>query len=194
MKNLVILLVLLFPFISKAQSETTADESKWNITFDAGLLIGHPDADYPAPFVSNISFLYNFNDRLWAGAGSGAEVIGKTFIPLFLELRAIPFKSKPLFVYNRFGGTVCATKNMSDENGYQPSTINQAHPLYENVTTRGGIMNECGMGVMLDRGQWKSTYSIGYSYQQTEDELTYGTIKTYENNFNRLVIKIGFWF
>ena len=179
-----------------AQNTESATNSKLSIIFDSGLLIGHGEGYYPAPFSSNISFLADINRFLQVGAGTGVEVIGKTFIPLFADIRVIPIKSKPLFIYNRIGGTFCMNKNYSDGDSSDDTYYYRTypHPLNENVNTSGGFMNELGLGVYLQRSGWKTSLSIGYSFQTTADEIEITPQMTYENKFNRVAFRVGFWF
>lgn len=163
------------------------------IVFDGGLMLGHSESYYPAPFSTSISFLYQFNKYLLFGAGSGADIIGRTFIPVYADIRAIPFKTKPFFLYEKAGWTFCANKNYTDGNDLYYSRVEYPHPLDENITTKGGIMNEFGLGVLLKRPDWTTSISVGYRYMKTSDQ-TAENKKTYENNFNRMVIRLGFWF
>lgn len=187
-------LFFMLPFFSIAQNNDTENHSsELTIVFDAGLLLGHSESYYPATFSSHISFLKNFNKRIWLGAGSGAEVIGKTFVPVFADLRISPFKSKPFYIYNKLGWTFCANKNYSDgtEDNYYYNIY--PHPLNENINTTGGVMNEIGFGILFQRNDWKTSLSMGYNYKKTNDKIKNST-KTYENTFNRLAFRVGFWF
>lgn len=192
---LIIALVLISSSIVNAQEiekQNVADPL--TVVFDAGLLIGHSDTHYPTPFSSNISLLANYNNRIWYGGGGGAMVIGKTFIPLFFDLRLIPFKSKPLFLYNKLGYTFCVNKNYSDGSNDFGYYNNYPHPVNDKVETKGGIMNESGLGVILQHNEWATSFSIGYAYFQTQDLYTDTHERTYEYVFNRLAFRVGFWF
>ncbi|MFA9390714.1 MAG: hypothetical protein ACERKD_12955 [Prolixibacteraceae bacterium] len=196
MKNTKLFLFLIFivPVISYAQVQTDKTQSdKFTIVFDSGLLIGHSEAYYPAPFSANISFMRNIDNRLWIGGGSGAEVIGKTFIPFYADARVEPFASKPFFIYEKVGWTVCANKNYSDGTENQNYYNTYPHPLNENIETKGGFMNELGIGVVMRKSDWSTSLSIGYRYQKTSDSIENST-KIYENIFNRLAFRVGFWF
>ena len=193
---IVIFLLIVFAFTSSAQSDNSNQPDNLTLIFDAGLLIGHGEAYYPAPFSANISFLANIGDRFKIGAGTGVEVIGKTFLPLFVDLRLSPIKSKPFFIYDRIGGTLCMNKNYSEGENSNDTYYYRSypHPLNENVNTSGGLMNELGVGVYLQRSDWKTSFSIGYSYQTTKDKVEISPKMTYENTFNRIAFRIGFWF
>jgi hypothetical protein len=193
--QLLLPLIFAFPLLSLSQNndELKVKDTDFNIIFDAGLMLGHSESYYPAPFSSNISFLKNYNNRFWIGGGSGAEIIGKTFIPFYADARVVPFSSKPFFLYNKLGWTVCANKNYSDgnDNDYYYNTY--PHPLNENINTRGGLMNEAGVGVLMRKADWGTSLSIGYRYQKTSDRNK-NTTKVYEHTFNRVAFRLGFWF
>lgn len=193
--QLLLLFIFAFPLLSLTQNNEAlkVKDTNFNIIFDAGLMLGHSESYYPAPFSSNISFLKNFNNRFWIGGGSGAEIIGKTFIPFYADARVVPFSTKPFFLYNKLGWTVCANKNYSEEsaNNYYYNTY--PHPLYENISTRGGLMNETGLGVIMRKTYWGTSLTIGYRFQKTSD-YDKNTKKTYQNTFNRVAFRLGFWF
>lgn len=175
-------------------AQETNQTSDLTIIFDAGLMLGHTESHYPAPFSSNISFLKKINNEIWLGAGSGAEVLGKTFIPIYADFRIIPIKSKPLFLYNKLGYTFCANKNYSENNNEYSYYPNYPHPLNESVKTKGGFMNEAGFGIIMKKRDWNTSVSIGYRYQKTEDEYDNNYKRTYQYIFNRLAVRVGFWF
>lgn len=188
-------LIAFLPFIIKAQSSENENQSSdFTMIFEAGLLLGHSESYYPAPFSSHISLLKNYYNRVWVGAGTGAEIIGKTFIPLFADVRIAPFDSKPFIIYNKFGFTYCTNKNYSDatEDNYYNSIY--PHTLNEYISTSGGIMNEIGVGVLMRKTEWGTSISIGYNYKKTSDKMENSYTRTYENNFHRVAFRIGYWF
>lgn len=197
MKKIKLLLFIwcFLPVISQAQINTeTNANNKFSIVFDGGFLIGHSESFYPSPFSSNISFLSNISERVWIGGGSGAEIIGKTFIPFYIDGRIAPFASKPFFIYEKVGWTVCANKNYSDGNQNNNYYYNiYPHPLNENIVTKGGFMNELGIGIIMRKTDWGTTVSLGYNFQKSTDTIKNST-KVYENSFNRVAFRLGFWF
>ncbi|MDA3928623.1 MAG: hypothetical protein PF541_06650 [Prolixibacteraceae bacterium] len=198
MKKIAILILCIVSIQNIVLAQNSATEGKPNetftIAFESGLMLGHSESYYPAYFSSNISFLKNFNDRIWIGGGTGAEVIGKTFIPFYADLRVSPFESKPFFIYNKIGWTICANKNYTDGNEDNYYYGNMPHALNENINTSGGFMNEMGVGILLKNATYKTSISIGYRHQKTNDKVGDKNPKTYENSFNRLAIRVGFWF
>jgi hypothetical protein len=108
----------------------------------------------------------NLNQTLFYGVGTGAEVIGKTFIPVYADVRYKPFQSKPLFLYNKVGYSF-ALASGSVENVDYYYNIYQPHPNSDEVETKGGLLNEFGLGVILKRSEWNTSLSLGYRYMQS---------------------------
>jgi hypothetical protein len=175
-----------------SQQATENKGDSFKIIFENGFLIGNPDLQYPMPFSSHLSFEKKYKN-LFLGIGSGAEVIGRTYIPFFASIKYIPFKTKPLYIYGKGGYNVCLSSEYKEEsNGY----INYYYPYYSTeYKYSGGIMAEAGFGIILKMKNWDSSISIGYRYQKTKYETTYNTTdRTYENYYNRLALRFGFWF
>jgi len=105
-----------------------------------------------------------------------------------------------MFLFGKCGFSFCANQsyNTNSESGsnYYYSYLPQPHYLYNNNHTRGGVLLESGIGVFFGRPEFRTIVSFGYRYQQTSDILTMQneTKKTFENRFNRVVFRIGFWF
>jgi hypothetical protein len=203
MKNLSLFLFVILSsvFIVSAQ-EPVPKPGTGNllIVFENGVMAGHPNGTYPVPFSSNIAVAYKLDERLLVGAGSGAEIIGKTFVPFFADIRILPFKSKPLFLYGKAGYSLCLN-NSVESNGekvyydpyYYPS--HYPHPISNDFITRGGVLIESGIGAIFRKNSRAISTSIGYRYQQTKDITTnLEHDKEYENYFHRLTLRIGFWF
>ena len=198
-KYLVSLLALLITVLT-GYSQNNAGQAEPNkgdsfkIIFENGFLIGNPDMQYPMPFSSQISFMKKVKN-LYLGAGSGAEVIGRTYIPFFADVRYLPFKSKPLFVYGKGGYALCLSNEYKEgENNYYDYYYYYYSPNTD-YKYYGGLMGEAGLGIMLKFKNWDSSISIGYRYQKTSYEYTVNNNKrAYENYYNRLALRIGFWF
>jgi len=178
---------------SQDNSQLTVEKKgdSFKIIFENGFLIGNPDLQYPMPFSSHLSFEKMFKN-LYLGVGSGAEVIGRTYIPFFASIKYIPFKTKPLYIYGKGGYNVCLSNEYKQED-------NINYDYYPYYTTEykyyGGIMAEAGLGIILKMKSWDSSISIGYRYQKTKYETTTNTTeRMYENIYNRLALRFGFWF
>ncbi len=173
----------------------------YTISFEPGLLMGNPQANYPAPFSTHISFMVNNQTKtLLFGLGSGAEIIGKTFVPIYADLRLVPFKHKPVFFYGKTGFSLCSNNLDSDQKGqngqYYYTYLPMPHYPYQNVHTKGGLLAEAGIGILIPRNDWKIGLSLGVRHQQTEDivKQSASNSKTFENRFNRIAFRLGFWF
>lgn len=188
------MVLIMIAQVSLSQNiEDNTPRSNIILVSDAGLLLGHADTHYPAPFSVNFTTLYQINNWLYAGVGAGVQQIGKTFVPIFTDIRIAPFKSKPLFLYNRLGASFCIDKSYSESNnnGYYP---NYPHPLIDQLSTHGGFYSETGIGVKLHHEAWSNSYSIGFNHQNTSDVFNNGYERTYNYVFNRLAFRVGFWF
>jgi hypothetical protein len=167
----------------------------YKIIFENGFLIGNPEGQYPKPFSSHLSFVKSFKN-LYLGIGSGAEVIGRTYIPFFADIRYLPFKSKPLFVYGKGGYNICLSNEYKEvDNTYYGYDSYWPYPTTTDYKWYGGTLAEAGFGIVLIMKNWDTSVSIGYRYQKTKYENTDTTNKhTYENYYHRLALRIGFWF
>lgn len=204
MKHLLFLAIFAFLFAEFVQAQSTDEStSKGNVAiiFEPGLLIGNPQSIYPLPFSTHVSLLATTRSGLFSGGlGTGAEIIGKTFMPLFADFRIIPLSTKPIFLYGKGGFAFCTNQSDHSNNesvqNYYYSYLPQPHYLYSNNETSGGLLFESGMGVFINRAGFKTTVCFGYRHQQTHDLLTLqnDTKKTFENRFNRIVFRVGFWF
>jgi len=199
--------LLAFHLLPAQESLIPGQEKEIGIIFENGLLAGHPNGVYSAAFSSHLVFSWPIDQRIQIGGGSGAEIIGKTFIPLFADVRLIPFRTKPLFLYGKAGYALCLNSHYdAQENGnsdyivypdyyYPNSYYHQPHPFSNDFTTQGGLLIESGIGVLLQAKKLKMGLSIGYRYQQTEDRtVNFEHPKTFQNYFHRLALRISFWF
>jgi hypothetical protein len=201
-KHITRLLVLVILFLSvnlNAQESTPATNQKYKISFDAGLMMGNTQLYFPNSFTSHASVLTTFaNQRIYAGLGTGAEIIGKSFLPAFADVRLVPLASKPVYVYGKLGYAFCIAQNSFENStyNYRYDYLPSPHYMAQNIKTFGGAMGETGFGIILKRSGWESTVSLGYRYQKTRDEIeqTNKTLKTYEHYFHRIAFRVGFMF
>jgi hypothetical protein len=201
MKNTILTLIaiLFFQLVGYSQDNSLNSIDKrgesFKVIFENGFLIGNPSGQYPLPFSSQISIVKSFKN-LYIGIGSGAEVIGRTYIPLFADVRYMPFKTKPLFVYGKGGYNFCLSNEYKEENNtYYGYDSYWPYPTATEYKWYGGVMGEAGIGVLLHMKNWDTSVSIGYRYQKTQYQTTGDDNKrTYENYYNRLALRLGFWF
>jgi hypothetical protein len=191
-KYILALSLFVFSFlIGYSQENTLPVENKnsFNIIFENGFLIGNPALQYPMPFSSHLTFAKTFG-IFSGGIGSGAEVIGQTYIPLYADIRFLPFKSKPFYLYSKGGYNFCISdetgeENVIDYNTYESNGTNE-------YDWHGGIMGEIGFGVLMKWKTWENSISLGFRYQKTSYDYISNSTRTYENYYHRLALRIGF--
>jgi len=166
-----------------------AGRKKTGITFslEAGLLIGAQSNEYPAPFSFNGVAGYAIAKNNTIALGSGAEFLGKTFVPLFFEYRyTVRDKRVSPFLFMRGGVIIHAGSDEDpDNNNY-----------YYIKDYEGGPSLTFGTGLSWSRDDIETYLSFAYRYAQTsyvQKEYNEQTV-TYENNYNRLEVKFGFRF
>jgi hypothetical protein len=196
---LAIISIIFLYLIGYSQDNTTKATDQKNdsfkIIFENGLLIGSQEGQYPKPFSSHLSFVKKINN-LYLGLGSGAEIIGRTYIPFFADIRYMPFNSKPFYIYGKGGYNLCLSNEYNEnDNKYGGYYNYYPYPTTTDYKWHGGILAEAGFGIVLKMKSWDTSISLGYRYQKTKYENTDATnLHTYENYYNRLALRIGFWF
>jgi hypothetical protein len=169
-----------------------AGRKKSGMTFalEAGLLVGGQVNDYRAPFSFNAIAGYTIEKKNMLGIGSGAEFLGQTFVPLFLEYR-YTFKDKKFspYLFMRSGLLIHAG---NDENTYDTS-----YPQYYYAKNyRGGPSLNIGTGLSWAGEDVETYVSFSYRYARTSyDQAEYNQQDvSYTNNYHRLEVKFGFRF
>lgn len=160
------------------------------ISLEGGFLIGSQSGEYPSPFSFNALINYTFNTKHLLGIGTGAEFIGKTYTPLFLEYRVLlNEKNVAPYIFMR-GGMVLYLGEDEDrsDNYYPPSNYSKKYS--------GGASFTIGTGISWAKNEFEKYLSFAYRYLNTSyTETTYNNLPvTYESYFNRLEIKFGFKF
>jgi hypothetical protein len=165
-----------------------AGRKKSGMTFalEAGLLIGAQSSEYKAPFSFNAIAGYTIEKKNSLGIGSGAEFLGKTFVPLFFEYK-YTFRDKKVspFLFSRGGILMHAGSDETDNTNY-----------YYNKDYKGGATLTFGTGLSWANEDLETYISFAYRYAQTsyvQTDYNHQDI-TYENNYNRLEVKFGFRF
>jgi hypothetical protein len=166
-----------------------AGRKKTGMTFslEAGLLVGAQSNEYPAPFSFNAVAGYTIAKNNTLGLGSGAEFLGKTFVPLFFEYRyTIRDKRVSPFLFMRGGFLFHAGSDEDpDNNNY-----------YYKKDYEGGPSLTFGTGLSWSREDIETYLSFAYRYaRMSYVQMEYNQQEvTYENNYNRLEVKFGFRF
>jgi len=109
----------------------------------------------------------------------------------------LPFRSKPLFVYGKGGYNLCLSNEYKESDNTYGGYYNYwPYPATTDYKWYGGVMAEAGFGIVLKMKNWDTSISVGYRYQKTKYESTTTTTnnRTYENYYNRLALRVGFWF
>jgi hypothetical protein len=166
-----------------------AGRKKSGMTFalEAGLMIGAQSNEYKAPFSFNAIAGYTIEKNHMAGIGTGAEFLGKTFVPLFLEYKyTIRDKRVSPFLFARGGALIHVGPDEESDNTY----------YYYNKEYKGGATLTLGTGLSWATEGLETYLSFAYRYAQTsyiQTDYNHQDI-TYENNYNRLEVKFGFRF
>jgi len=160
----------------------------FSFSMEAGLLVGAQNTEYAAPFSFNFLGGITIETRNVLSLGSGVEFIGVPFTPLYFEYKRLIYNKKTTpFVFIRGGGLVHVGGNDEepvDNNNYTPFNY------------QGGASFTFGTGISWAKPDYETYLSFAYRYANTsyeKKEYNKGNI-TYENNLNRLEIKLGFRF
>jgi hypothetical protein len=185
--------------ISRYKRAATESGLTQNYFFDTsmGVLVGNSGNEQSAPFSFMTSVNFKVLDRLYAGAGLGAEFLSETYMPAYAQIqykfrntRFTPFANLQL-------GYMIPLEDGPNQpyNGYYPSYSSYyPGPQYnEKLSTEGGIMVNPSFGFQQFTSEnfgW--FFSFGYRYHQ----LNYSGKDEYklESNFSRLSLKIGIIF
>jgi len=162
-------------------------KSGMTFSLEAGLMIGAQSNEYTAPFSFNAIAGYTIEKKNTVGIGTGAEFLGKTFVPLFFEYK-YTFRDKRVspFLFAR-GGVLMHVGSDDD-----PDNTN----YYYKSDYKGGATLTFGTGLSWAGEDVETYFSFAYRYAQTsymQTEYNQQNV-TYENNYNRLEVKFGFRF
>jgi hypothetical protein len=160
--------------------------SGMTFALEAGLMIGAQSNEYKAPFSFNAIAGYTIEKKNMLGIGTGAEFLGKTFVPLFFEYK-YTFRDKRVspFFFARGGYLMHVGPDDESDDYY-----------YNNRDYKGGATLTFGTGLSWAGEDVETYLSFAYRYAQTsyiQTDYNHQDI-TYENNYHRLEIKFGFRF
>ncbi len=159
-------------------------------TLEAGILIGSQSNTYDTPFSFNSILDYSLSTTNILGIGTGAEFLGKTFTPIFLEYRKI-FHPKGVSPYLFFRGGILAYLGSNDLTTY---AYNPSYYLKKDYN--GGASFTIGTGISWAGDGIETNLSFAYRYARTgyvQSEYQVTNV-TYTTNYNRLEVKLGFRF
>ena len=160
------------------------------LTLEGGLLIGAQNSNFDAPFSFNLMATYTIATTNSIGIGSGAEFLGSSFAPFFIEYRKLFSDKKTTpFVFARGGALV----HLGDDDSESQDPVQQ---YYRPINYKGGLSVTAGTGISWMKEGYEICLSFAYRYARTSyDELAYNSVTyTYKNNYNRLELKLGFRF
>jgi len=162
-------------------------KSGMTFALEAGLMVGSQSNEYKAPFSFNAIAGYTIEKKNMVGLGTGAEFLGQTFVPLFVEYKyTIRDKRVSPFIFARGGMLIhVGPDDVADNINY-----------YNNKVYSGGASLTFGTGLSWAGEEVETYLSFAYRYAQTsyvQTDYNHQDI-TFENNYNRLEIKFGFRF
>jgi hypothetical protein len=173
-----------------------------NYYFDTsmGVLLGNSGNNQSAPFSFTSSMNYRVLDRLYVGAGLGAEFFDESYMPVFGQLHYKFRETRFTPFFNLQAGYEIALEDGNRQHYsdlyYSSSSTYIYYPYPNNnekLSAEGGFMINPSIGFerfTSDNFGW--FFSFGYRHHQ----LNYSGDKGYklETNFSRLSLKIGFIF
>ena len=185
--------------ISKYSKVSNESGLTQNYFFDTsiGVLLGNSGNNQKAPFAFMTSFNYRVMDKLYVGAGFGAEFFDESYLPTFAQVQ-YKFRDTKFtpFVNLQFGYQV----PLEDGNRQQYANYYPSYSSYypgpqtnQKLNAEGGFLINPSLGFQMFTSQnfgW--FFSFGYRHHQ----LNYSGENGYklETNFSRLSLKIGFIF
>jgi len=171
-----------------------------NYFFDTslGVLVGNSGNNQSAPFSFTSSLNYRVFDKLYVGAGLGAEFFDESYMPVFGQIQYKFREARFTPFFNLQAGYEVALEDGNRQHYsdiyYSSSSIYYPYPnTSEKLNAEGGFMINPTIGFQRftsDNFGW--FFSFGYRHHQ----LNYSGDKGYklETNFSRLSLKIGFIF
>lgn len=165
----------------------TEDAAVFGLGMEAGFMVGTQVSQYVAPFGFNILGTIGLNDFHSLAIGSGVELLGASYSPLFLEYR-VNLYDRPVtpFVFVR-GGAVIYTGGKTEDDGSS---------YYNEREYSGGPTATIGTGINWNRQSYQMVLSFAFRYIRTEYSVEdyYSSESTYITNWKRLEVKLGFRF
>ena len=181
------------------RDNSTVARKKQGLGFGAemGLLIGSQNSQYPAPFSLGLNGSYTFATKFMAEAGTGIEIIGHTFAPVYAGFRVcLNNRRTAPFIFARAGYMILLSES-DNETYYYPERL-IIYPIYypEDREYKGGPSATAGYGISVAMSDVEFYMSFAYRYFRVKEIVTTTTPSTesYYYNFNRLEIKLGFRF
>lgn len=169
-----------------------------NYFFDTslGVLIGNSANSHDAPFSFMTSMNYRLMDKLYLGAGLGADFLEESYMPAFGQIQ-YKFRETRFtpFVNLQAGYMVPLEDGNHYQNNYYPyySSYYPGPQNNQKLNAEGGLFFNPSIGFQFFSSEnfgW--FFSFGYRHHQ----LNFSGENAYklESNYSRLSLKIGFIF
>ena len=162
-----------------------------------GILKGNSGNSQTAPFSFMTSMNFRVTNKIYAGAGLGAEFLEETYMPVFAQFEYKMHDTKFTPFFNLQVGYEVALEdgNHQHYSNYYPSYLDYypGPQTSDKLNAEGGFLINPSFGFQhftSDNFGW--FFSFGYRHHQ----LNYSGENNYklESNFSRLSLKIGFIF
>jgi hypothetical protein len=177
-------------YVNASAISDTVKKSKRVFSLEAGVLAGAQSSKYDAAFSFNILGSLAQNRFNTLSLGSGAEFLGQTYLPIFLEYKLIISEKKTTPLIFIRGG------KLFHLNGDFEKT-DQTSPVYNiPMSYKGGFSFTLGTGISWAKDGYESYLTFAYRNAHTRyNEKDYTLqIYTFRTVYNRLEIKYGFRF
>ncbi len=180
------------------QSQLSGPTPKYFFDTSMGVLVGNSGNNQKAPFSFMASFNHRIIDKLYLGAGLGAEFFDESYMPVFGQVQYKFRDTKFTPFFNLQVGYQIAIEDGNRENyiNYYSPTSSSYYPYPQTsgkLNAEGGLMINPSFGFQrLTSENFGWFLSFGYRHHQ----LNYSGDNGYklETNFSRLSLKIGFIF
>jgi hypothetical protein len=186
-------------FVIHDNSAVTRKVQGFGFGAEAGLLVGSQNSRYPAPFSLAVHGTYTFATKYSAEAGTGIEIIGNTYAPLYGGFRVCLNNNRTApYIFAR-AGYMAVISSGDNVISYYPvwSSFYPVNYYYtDDRKYKGGPSATAGFGISVAARDVEINMSFAYRYFQTKEIVTTST-ETTENfyyNYNRLEIKLGLRF
>ncbi len=150
-----------------------------------GILAGSSSNNEQAPLVLTSSMGYYLLPKLTTGIGTGIELYREAVVPVYVELQYF-FNNNPKapYLFTHGGWSFCLD-NRTNTSSYE-------------YNSKGGLRYGGGAGMQIwTRSDFALVAEVGYQFQEikTEKKEVYMNYKsTLYDQYNRLAIKLGFYF
>lgn len=177
----------------KFQIDNQAMKADYFFDCSAGVIAGSSGNDKDAPFVFNASFNYRVIDKLYAGAGLGAEFWSESYMPVFCNFQYLLRDTRFTPFANMQAGYMVPLGDPTGVVPYYSTASYWIDTSYTELDAEGGyfINPSFGMRSMINQNLGWS-FSFGYRFHQ----LNYSGGNDYstEHNYNRLTLRVGLIF